>query len=373
MTASRIVSPGLASAFRYKGWSYALVFLPLLLPWLGLRHGAASGYQTFFLFWTPIVVFLLVPLIDFLIGKDTLNPDDEQSRLLSTQPWYRFLTLLCLPLQLGSLIGGAIIAVQLSGGLALVGWIISIGTVSSVLAITVAHELIHKSEKIEQQVGGILLATVCYGGFKIEHVRGHHVHVSTPEDASSARYGETVYGFVPRAIFRNVRNAFRLEASRLTQKGLPVWSRHNELLGWTALSALFAVAMTLIWGWRGALFFFGQSLVAIVLLETVNYIEHYGLHRRKLADGRYERVTHQHSWNASHRLSNLLLFHLQRHSDHHAFPKRRYQVLRHFADSPQLPGGYPAMVLLAWLAPLWFAVMNPRVRAYYDGKPASET
>ncbi|NQD37104.1 alkane 1-monooxygenase [Permianibacter sp. IMCC34836] len=368
MTVS-ITTDAITPALHRKAWSFALVFLPLLLPWLSLRHGAASAYPTLFMFWTPVVVFGLVPLLDYLIGKDTLNPNEEQSRVLSTQPWYRTLTLLCLPLQFASLISGAVVAVQLPGGLALLGWIVSFGTVSSVLAITVAHELIHKNEKLDQWTGGILLASVCYGGFKIEHVRGHHVHVSTPEDASSARYGETVYGFVPRAIIRNVHNAFRLEAIRLRQKGLPIWSWRNECVAWTALSGVFAVTAALLFGWHGVLFFFGQSLVAIVLLETVNYIEHYGLHRRLQADGRYERVTHLHSWNSSYRLSNLLLFHLQRHSDHHAFPKRRYQILRHFDDSPQLPGGYPTMVMLAWLPPLWFAVMNPRVRAYYGGDP----
>lgn len=368
MSTTSLAAP-LPTSLRRKQWAYAVVFLPLLLPWAGLRYAAWTGWELLFLFWTPMVVFLLLPVVDFLVGRDTVNPDDEQSRQLAERSWYRNLTFLCLPLQGWNLLSGAMLLSQLPGGWAGFGWILSIGTISSVIAITVGHELIHKNERLEQVAGGILLATVCYGGFKIEHVRGHHVNVSTPEDASSARYGESLYGFVPRAIYRNVRNAFRLEAARLRQKALPVWSWCNEMLAWTGLSMLMAAAMALLFGLTGVLLFFGQSLVAIVLLETVNYIEHYGLHRRQLADGRYERVTHHHSWNSSHRLSNLLLFHLQRHSDHHAFPKRRYQVLRHFDDSPQLPAGYPAMVVLAWLPPLWFAVMNPRVRAYYGGEP----
>ena len=359
----------LAKPLQRKQWAYAIVFLPLLLPWAGLRYGMLTGYDTLFAFWTPFIVFVLVPIADFLVGRDTINPSDEESQVLAARPWYRMLTLLCLPLQCWSVVSGAMIASTLTDPVMWLGWLLSIGTISSVLAITVAHELIHKNEPLEQLTGGLLLATVCYGGFKIEHVRGHHVHVSTPVDASSARYGESIFHFVPRAICRNTRNAFRLESQRLQQRGLPVWSRHNECLQWSVVSLLFALLLTLVFGWQGLLLFLGQSLVAIVLLETVNYIEHYGLHRRQAADGRYERVTHQHSWNSSHRLSNLLLFHLQRHSDHHAFPKRRYQILRHFDDSPQLPAGYPAMVVLAWLPPLWFAVMNPRVRAYYDGVP----
>ncbi len=361
--------PLLPAPLQRKRWAYLLVFLPLLLPWQGLWLGELAGQPDWFSGWTLIVVFGLVPLLDAGLGRDELNPDEAQAAYLAQQPWYRLLTLLCLPAQVWSLLSGAVVASRLENDVALFGWLLSIGTVSSVMAITVAHELIHKNEKLDQLVGGILLASVCYGGFKVEHVRGHHVHVSTPEDASSARYGETVYGFVLRAVCRNISNAFRLEAARLRQKGFPVLSRHNEVLGWLTLSAIIAAAFLLVFGARGLVFFLGQSLVAVLLLETVNYIEHYGLHRRRLADGRYERVTHQHSWNASQRLSNLLLFHLQRHSDHHAFPKRRYQVLRHFDDSPQLPAGYPAMVVLAWLPPLWFAVMNPRVRAYYGGIP----
>ena len=356
-------------ALQRKEWAYAIVFLPLLLPWMGLRYGMLTGYDTLFWFWTPLVVFVLVPIADFLVGRDTLNPSDQESRELATRPWYRTLTLLCLPLQLWNLFSGALVASSLTEPLLWLAWLFSIGTISSVLAITVAHELIHKNAALEQLTGGMLLSTVCYGGFKIEHLRGHHVHVSTPEDASSARYGESIFTFVPKAIYRNSRNAIRLERERLQQKNLPFWSLHNEYLHWAVLSALLALSLMLIGGWLGLLFFVGQSLVAIVLLETVNYIEHYGLHRRQDEHGRYERVTHQHSWNSSYRLSNLLLFHLQRHSDHHAFPKRRYQILRHFDDSPQLPAGYPAMVVLAWLPPLWFAVMNPRVRAYYGGAP----
>lgn len=359
------VSVSMSQALQRKQWAYVLVFLPLLLPWGGLRHGAMLGLENLFWFWTPFVVFVLVPIFDAVIGCDTLNPDDKQSRELSDRSWYRMLTFLCVPLQAWSLVSGALVAGQLDGAVAWLGWLLSIGTISSVLAITVAHELIHKTEPVEQLAGGMLLASVCYGGFKIEHVRGHHVHVATPADASSARYGESIYAFVPKAIFCNARNAAWLEAIRLRQRGQSFWSWHNEWLRWQLASTVLALLLALVAGWAGLLFFFGQSLVAIVLLETVNYIEHYGLQRQRDADGRYERVNHRHSWNAAHRLSNLLLFHLQRHSDHHAFPKRRYQVLRHLDDSPQLPAGYPTMVLLAWVPPLWFAVMNPRVRKYY--------
>ena len=166
----------------------------------------------------------------------------------------------------------------------------------------------------------------------------------------------------------NFLNAWKLEAERLKRKNLPVLHWRNELIGWYAVSALFLLGFSLAFGWLGALFFIAQSVVAFTLLEIVNYVEHYGLHRRKLENGRYERTNPTHSWNSNFLLTNLFLFHLQRHSDHHAYAKRRYQVLRHFEDSPQLPNGYAGMIVLALFPPLWRAVMDPRVRAYYAGE-----
>jgi alkane 1-monooxygenase len=199
-------------------------------------------------------------------------------------------------------------------------------------------------------------------------VRGHHVHVSTPEDASSARFGQSVYRFLPQAYKRNFLKAWKLEAERLQRKGLRPFSVHNELIGWYGLSASFLIAFTVAFGWQGAVFFLAQSFVAVTLLEVTNYVEHYGLHRRKRENGRYERTTSAHSWNSDYLLTNLLIFQLQRHSDHHAYANRRYQVLRHYDDSPQLPGGYSGMAVLALFPPLWFSVMNPKVRAYYAGE-----
>lgn len=364
-----VSTPSNAQALQRKRWWYLIGFLPAILPWLGSYFSHVFGQSVLWSFFTPFIVFGVIPLADYAFGKDAVNPDDEQTKSLSELSYYRWLTLLCLPIQLVSVVAGLWVFNHIESSIEKIGWIISIGVVSSALAINVAHELIHKNSKLEQWVGGVLLASVCYGGFKIEHVRGHHVHVSTPEDASSARYGQTVFGFIPRAVFMNIKNAFALESKRLAVKGQSAWSVHNELLVWYGLSLLMAVAAWLAFGFDGLVFFVAQGVVAFCLLETVNYIEHYGLHRRKTDEGRYERVTHQHSWNSSYWLSNLLLFHLQRHSDHHAFPKRRYQVLRHYEDSPQLPGGYMAMIVLAWVPVLWFRWINPRVQAYYNGVP----
>jgi alkane 1-monooxygenase len=194
------------------------------------------------------------------------------------------------------------------------------------------------------------------------------VHVSTPEDASSSRYNQSLYNFLPQAYVRNFMNAWKLEAERLKRKGQAPVSWRNELIWWYGISLLALVAFTVAFGWLGAAFFLGQSFIAFTLLEIVNYLEHYGLHRRKLDNGRYERTTPEHSWNSNYFLTNVFLFQLQRHSDHHAFAKRRYQVLRHHDIAPQLPAGYATMVVLACIPPLWRKVMNPRVEAYYQGE-----
>ncbi|KAF1053800.1 MAG: Alkane 1-monooxygenase 2 [Stenotrophomonas maltophilia] len=334
-------------------WSYASAY-PNAWPWL-----------------VVCVVFGVIPLLDAIVGRDPANPDEDTDvPMLERQGYYRLLSLLTVPLLLGMLVyGGWVLAHNTAWNwVGQLGWIISVGTVMGAIGITVSHELIHKDPQLEQCAGGLLLAAVCYGGFKVEHVRGHHVHVSTPEDASSSRYDQSLYAFLPHAYLHNFINAWRLEAQYLKRKGLPALHWRNELIWWYAISAALLLGFSLAFGWIGAVYFIGQSVMAFTLLEIVNYVEHYGLHRRKQGDGRYERTTHEHSWNSNFLLTNLFLFHLQRHSDHHAHAKRRYQVLRHFEQSPQLPNGYAGMIVLALFPPLWRAVMNPRVRAYYAGE-----
>lgn len=232
------------------------------------------------------------------------------------------------------------------------------------IGITVAHELVHKNTFYQQLFGKILLSTVCYGHFLIEHVRGHHVNVATPKDPASARYGESFYRFYPRTVIGSFKSAWHLEQVRLQRKNLSNWSLYNHFW-WIILAPVFIIAITyMTLGLSSALFFIVQSLIAFSLLEVVNYVEHYGLARKQLEDGRYERVSPKHSWNANHWLTNIILFHLQRHSDHHTHAGRPYQVLRHLEESPQLPTGYAGMIVLALIPPLWFKIMNPKVEAY---------
>jgi alkane 1-monooxygenase len=349
-------------AMDLKPLRFLTVFVvPALMPlaaWIGTRTGApdlAAAFPLFFL-------FVLLPLADYALGRDTRNPADEAGiARLEGQRAYAAITLLCVPVQLALVAwsGWWFTHADHSAAGAL-AWLLSQGVVSGVLGINVAHELIHKRGRLEPWAGGVLLCSVGYFGFKIEHVRGHHVHVSTPLDRSSARFGESVYPFMWSSLAGNLTAAWRLEAVRLRQAGLPWLHWRNEMLWWTALWLGFAGAMAAWLGPVGLVFFLLQGLFAALSLEIINYIEHYGLERRRV-DGRYERTTHHHSWNSSYRLSNLLLFQLQRHSDHHANARRRYQALLHHDDSPQLPGGYSAMFVLALVPPLWRRIIDPRV------------
>lgn len=344
----------------WKRLGFLFVFVvPALMPaaaWLGARMGMQNLMAWFPLFF----LFVLLPLADYALGHDSHNPDGKANASLEHDAWFKGMTLAALPAQLGVLAWSGWHVVHAEFNVAgTLGWMLSQGIVGGILAINVAHELIHKDTTLERTAGGVLLTSVGYHGFKIEHVRGHHVHVSTPEDASSARFGQSLWHFLPRAFLRNTANAWELEATRMASRGKRWWSPDNELIRWSLLWLLLATGFFIWLGTMGLAFFVAQGVLAAGALEIINYIEHYGLERRRLASGRYERTTHLHSWNSDYLLSNLLLFHLQRHSDHHETPRRRYQVLLHHTDSPQLPGGYASMFLLAMCPPLWFRIVNP--------------
>jgi alkane 1-monooxygenase len=349
---------------RRLAWFVLLQFLSL--PPLGYALGAATGMPGLWNLLTPVWVFVVFPLIDTRVGLDTRNPPPALEAALAAEPGYRLLPLAALPAHALLLLWGAPAFVALAGGnpMAAAGLGLSVGIVGGAIGITYAHELIHKPTPLERNAGGVLLALVAYGGFKVEHVFGHHVDVATPRDTSTARLGQSAYAFLLRAMVVNPLRAWELAGERLRARGLPAWHWRNEMYLWHGLTLLLAAGMSAWLGISGLVFFVMQALVAITLLELVNYIEHYGLLRGQRPDGSYERVTPRHSWNDSHRLSNLVLLNLQRHSDHHAHAARRYQILRHHDDAPQLPTGYASLVLLALVPPLWRRLMDPRVAAW---------
>ena len=346
---------------HWKRYGFLLGFLPLALP-IGAWYRIETTDWAFFAWLPLVVIFGLVPLVDRWMGNDLNNPEGDVVFSLGEDPWYSSLLVVVVPLQLALVFWGVGVFANSSLGLwGSLGWILSMGVVLSTVGITVGHELVHHKSRFEQACGGILLASVCNGSFKIEHVRGHHQYVATPLDASSAPMGVSVYQQIPHAITRNFQSAWKLESERLQKLGLPFWHWRNELLGWSSLSLCMLFVITSYYGSWGALGFLSQSLVAIVLLEIVNYIEHYGLQRKQLPNGRYEPVTEAHSWNSPALLTNLLLFQLQRHSDHHLYARRSYQLLHHRENAPQLPYGYGAMVVLALLPPVWFRLMDPKI------------
>jgi alkane 1-monooxygenase len=313
-----------------------------LAPLVGYRIG--DNFHAFYIF------FIAIPILDWLIGKRGARDDAAELARLEKSLWFRALLVAYAPLHLALIAWGA--AVVGAGTLApwqAVGLTLSIGLVTGSQGITIAHELGHKRSRLERWLARVLLVTVSYGHFTVEHNRGHHVRVATPEDPASARYGEGFWRFLLRTLVFSLAHAWQLD--------------RRYVLAASGASLAIACALGLAFGPLAIAFFFGQSAMAILLLEAVNYIEHYGLTRKRLPDGKYERVTERHAWDANEWLTNCYLIHLQRHADHHLEPGRPYAALQPRAGSPKLPTGYAGMLPLALVPPLWFRVMNPRVRA----------
>jgi len=210
----------------------------------------------------------------------------------------------------------------------------------------------------------ITLICVCYGHFFVEHLQGHHKRVATEEDPATSRFGENFYEFLPRTLIGGFKSAWYLESSRLIKENKPIWSKDNQMLWFIIIPLLYSSILGLIFGLTAVVFFFMESFFAVALLEVVNYIEHYGLQRNKISNNQYERVNILHSWNADFTFSNYFLFKLQRHADHHTWPTRRYQTLRSWEFSPQFPTGYAGMTLIAFFPPLFFYIMDPKVKQF---------
>ncbi|MGW5383606.1 alkane 1-monooxygenase [Nocardia sp. NPDC003963] len=321
------------------------------------------------LFWWigPILVLVVIPVLDIAVGSDGSSPRDEDYEALSNDRYYRWCTFLFLPMQF---IGLAVAGYMWAGSeLALVdklGLTVTLGIVSGI-GINAAHEFGHRVERLERWLAKVALAQSAYGHFFVEHNRGHHVRVATPEDPASSRFGESLWAFIPRSVTGGFRSALVLERERLSRKGKTWFSWDNHLLqAWSMSLVLFGV-MILFFGPVVIPFLVLQAAIGIGLLETVNYLEHYGLLRALRPDGRYERCSPRHSWNSDRLVTNVFLLHLQRHSDHHANPGRRYQTLRSSQEAPQLPFGYATMILLAAVPPLWRAVMDRRLLDHYSG------
>ena len=340
-----------------------------LVPFAAWGLVVATGLDLFWWF-GPVFVFGIIPLVDLMTGLDRNNPPDEVIERLENDKYYRWVTYAFIPIQYLSLVWGAWMLSR--GDLAVadkVGLSLGIGMVAGI-AINTAHELGHKKEEHERWFARIALAQPFYGHFYIEHNRGHHVRVATPEDPASSRVGETVWGFLPRTVWGSLTSSWKLEKRRLARRKQSPWTLRNDVLNAWAMSVVLWGGLMLAFGWEILPYLVIQAIVGIWLLESVNYLEHYGMLRQKVGTPgreRYERVDPSHSWNSNNIGTNVLLYHLQRHSDHHANPTRRYQALRDFKESPVLPTGYAGMIVLTWVPAIWRRVMDPRVLAHFDG------
>jgi alkane 1-monooxygenase len=309
------------------------------------------------------VAFVLIPILDVLLPSSDANftEAEEQSRL--SEHFFDWLLYLNVPILYGLIIFYFhTLSTQVLATYEIVGLTLSLGIIVSTIGINVAHELGHRANKWEQRLSKTLLLSALYMHFFIEHNRGHHKNVATDKDPATSRYGEWVYVFWFRSVIGGYISAWKLEAKRLKRKGTSFWSLDNEMIQFTLIQAAYLAVVGWIWGTAMIGYAVAIAVVGFLLLESVNYIEHYGLRRQQIAEGRFEKVGPQHSWNSDHEVGRIFLYELTRHSDHHFKASRKYQVLRHFDNSPQLPLGYPASILTSFVPPLWFALMNKRVR-----------
>ena len=334
----------------------------MLLPLAAI--GAGYGGWTVLLL--PIVTWYFFSLLDAVLGLNLDNSDLETTD--AQLGWYRMITLIWAPLQFIMLFGMIAYVPQAEhlSSLEKIGLFFGVGVITGTVGINYSHELMHQKSKLERWMGDMLLSMVLYSHFRSEHLQVHHRYVGTPRDPVTARYNEGFHRYFARVVPACFKSAFGAEKAMLARKDLPWTHPSNPFFRYWALQAGMLILAFTLGGWAGLGLFLWQALIAIWQLELVNYVEHYGLTRKHLGDGKYEHVKPQHSWNAAHKASNWLLINLQRHSDHHFKPDRRFPLLQNYTESeaPQLPYGYPLMTMAAMVPPIWRRVMNRRVRRW---------
>ncbi|OUD09577.1 alkane 1-monooxygenase [Marivivens niveibacter] len=336
--------------------SLALVPLPII----------AAIYGGWTIALTPLLAWHAFTFIDGIAGLNTENPDPETPT--DQLFWYRLITQIWVPVQFVLIFGLLYYVTRAThlSGLEKVGVMADVGILSGTIGIVYAHELLHQRNRFERWLGDLLLSMVIYSHFRTEHLLVHHIYVGTPKDAVTARYNEGFYRFFARVLIDCPISAFKAEQKLLARRKLPWWHKTNPFWRYSALTIIMFAIAAVIGGWAGIGLFIVQAAIAVWALELTDYVEHYGLTREHLGDGKYEHVKPHHSWNASHTATNWLLINLQRHSDHHYKPDRRFPLLQTYDETqaPQLPFGYPMMAMGAMVPPLWRRWMNPKVRAW---------
>ncbi len=336
------------SKFKYLG-----IFLSAWVIFICVKLGGLWSLGAI------VYSFLIVPIADAILPSSFNNLSEIEEKKAKKDPFYNTLIYLIVPLHYATLFYTLyLFKYNIYSPIEYLGLISSIGIGCGIFGINVAHELGHRNTWHEKLMSKMLLLSSLYMHFFIEHNRGHHLRVSTPEDPASARKGENVYQFWLRSVYGSYISAWNLENKRLKGLKKSTMSMANEMIQFSIIQVAFLTLLFLTFGFIPLLCFIAAAIIGILLLETVNYIEHYGLQRNMTELGIYEKTKPKHSWNSNHAMGRILLFELTRHSDHHYIPNRPYQILRNFDDIPQLPTGYPGMMVLALFPPLWFKVMH---------------
>lgn len=341
---------------QLRAYKYLSPLLIYLLAWFSFT---GDGWLT----WLPMLyAWVLMPILELFISPDTKNLNAAEEEMVKKDSVYDYLLYAVVIFQFTALYV-FLTAMQTTTLLwwEITGRIFSMGLLCGTFGINVAHELGHRTNWYEQLFAKMLLLTSLYMHFFIEHNKGHHKNVATPNDPSSARYNEPVFTFYFRTVIFSYLSAWKIANDEMKKQNLPALHWKNEMLQAQVIQLLFVAAIYLLFGWLVTLYFLTAATIGFLLLETVNYIEHYGLQRTQKPDGNYERAMPQHSWNSNHILGRLMLFELSRHSDHHYLASKKYQVLKHHEEAPQLPTGYPGSMILALVPPLWFYIMNKKI------------
>jgi alkane 1-monooxygenase len=346
-----------------KAFKYLSPVIVYVLAWLAFT-------QTGWLTWCPMLyAWVLLPLAELFIDADAKNMSAAEEDLAKKNRIYDYMLYIIVILQFVILYKflSTIQQPHLQWW-EITGRVWSMGLLCGTFGINVGHELGHRINKFEQALAKTLLLTSLYMHFFIEHNKGHHKNVATPQDPSSARINEPIYTFFFRTIIFSYLSAWKIANDDMRKKGLSIFNIKNEMVQAHFIQLLFLVVILFAFSWPVTLYFLCAAAIGILLLETVNYIEHYGLQRKQIAEGKYERALPEHSWNSNHIFGRLMLFELSRHSDHHYLASRKYQVLQHHDDAPQLPTGYPGSMILALIPPAWFYVMNRKIKQLQTGK-----
>ncbi|WP_297797334.1 alkane 1-monooxygenase [uncultured Eudoraea sp.] len=339
-----------------KDLKYLAAFTIPLSAYIGIN---LAGYWSFI---TPVYAFIFIPVLELLLPIDESNFEGEVKVNRQKKKLFDWLLYLNIPLVFGILIYTLItLSRNTFETFELAGIIFSLGIVLGTNGINVAHELGHRQVGYERFLGKLLLLPSLYMHFFIEHNYGHHLHAATKEDPATARYNQSVYSFWVTSVFRQYANAWVIQRNLLKSEAKGFFSLQNDMLWFSLLQLGYLVLIYFFFGFEVLVFAIAAALVGFLLLETVNYIEHYGLIRKKLPSGRYERVSEIHSWNSNHVMGRIILYELTRHSDHHYKSSKKYQVLNCYDISPQMPFGYPTSMVISLVPPLWFSIMNPRI------------